>query len=30
MKKKEPSYTVGGNVNWYSWYGERYESSLEN
>jgi len=22
MEKKEPFYTVGGNVNWYSHYGE--------
>ena len=22
MEKREPSYTVGGNVNWYSHYGE--------
>ena len=22
VEKKEPSYTVGGNVNWYSHYGE--------
>ena len=30
MEKKEPSYTVGGNVNWYSHYGEQYRSSLKN
>ena len=24
MKKTEPSYTVGGNVKWYSHYGEQY------
>ena len=24
MKKREPSYTVGGNVNWYNHYGEQY------
>ena len=23
MKKKEPSYTVGGKVNWYSHYGKK-------
>ena len=23
MEKREPSYTVGGNVNWYSHYGEQ-------
>ena len=29
MEKKEPSYTVGGNVNWYSHYGEQYGGSLK-
>ena len=29
VKKKEPSYTVGGNVNWYSHYGEQYAVSLK-
>ena len=24
MEKREPSYTVGGKVNWYSHYGEHY------
>ena len=24
MEKREPVYTVGGNVNWYSHYGEQY------
>ena len=24
-----PSFTVGGNVNWYSHYGEQYEGSLK-
>ena len=24
------SYTVGGNVNWYSCYGEHYGASLKN
>ena len=24
MEKGESSYTVGGNVNWYSHYGNRY------
>ena len=24
VKKREPSYTVGGNVNWCSHYGEQY------
>ena len=26
----EPSCTVGGNVNWYSHYGEQYGGSLKN
>ena len=30
MKKKELSYTVGGNINWYSHYGEQYGVSLKN
>ena len=25
VEKREPSYTVGGNVNWYSHYGKRME-----
>ena len=24
VERREPSYTVGGNVNWYSYYGEQY------
>ena len=24
VEERKPSYTVGGNVNWYSHYGERY------
>ena len=28
MDKREPSYTVGENVNWHSLYGEQYEGSL--
>ena len=24
MDKREPSYNVGGNVNWFSNYGEQY------
>ena len=28
MEKREPFYTVGGNVNWYSHYGEQYGDSL--
>ena len=27
--KREPSYTVGGNVNWYSHYGGQYGGSLK-
>ena len=30
MEKREPSYTVGGNVNWYSHYGEQYGGSFKN
>jgi len=30
MEKKEPSYLVGENVNWYNHYGEQYGSSLKN
>ena len=30
VEKREPSYTVGGNVNWYSHYGEQYGGSLKN
>ena len=29
-EKREPSCTVGGNVNWYSHYGEQYGGSLKN
>jgi len=29
LEKKEPSYTVGGNVNWYIHYGGQYGASLE-
>ena len=27
VEKRDPSYTVGGNVNWYSNYGEQYGGS---
>ena len=27
--EKGPSYAVGGNVNWYSRYGEQYGGSLK-
>ena len=30
LEKREPSYTVGGKVNWYSFYGEQSEGSLKN
>ena len=30
VEKREPSYTVGGNVSWYSHYGKQYEGSSEN
>ena len=29
-EKREPSCTIGGNVNWYSHYGEQYQDSLRN
>ena len=28
--EKEPSYTVGGNVNWYNHYGKQYGGASEN
>ena len=27
MAKREPSYTIGGNINWWSHYGEQYGGS---
>ena len=30
VEKREPSCPVGGNVNWYSRYGEQYGGSLKN
>ena len=27
-EKKEPFYTIGGNVNWYSYYEEQHRGSL--
>ena len=30
MEKREPSYTVGGNANQYSCYGEECGDSLKN
>ena len=29
MKRRESSYTVGGNVNWYSHYAKYYGDSLK-
>jgi len=29
VKKREPTYTVGGNFNWYSHYLEQYGGSLK-
>ena len=30
IEKREPSYTVGGNVNWCSRYGKQYGGTLKN
>ena len=30
VEKREPSYTVGENVNWYSHYGKKSGRSLKN
>ena len=30
MEKRGPSYTDGGNVNWYNHYGEQEGGSLKN
>ena len=30
VEKREPSYTVGGNINWYNLYGKQYGSTSEN
>ena len=30
VKKRETSCTVGGHVNWYSYYGEEYGDFLKN
>ena len=29
VEKRELSCTVGGNVKWYSYYGEQYEDSYK-
>ena len=30
VEKREPSYTVGMNVNWYNYYGKQYGGASEN
>ena len=30
IDKRESSYTIGGNVNWFSHYGEQYGGFLKN
>ena len=30
VERREASYTVGGNVNWYSHFRELYKGSLKN
>ena len=30
VEEREPSYSVGGNVNWYSHYREQYGGSFKN
>ena len=30
VEKREPSCTIGGNVNWYSHYWEQYGGSFKN
>ena len=30
VERRKPSYTVDGNVDWYSHYGEQYRGSLQN
>ena len=30
VEKREHSYTVGGNVNWYNHYGKQYACTSEN
>ena len=30
VERREPSYIVGGNANWYSHYGEQYGGSIKN
>ena len=30
VERRELSYTIGGNVNWFSYYEEQYQDSLKN
>ena len=30
MERREPSYAVGGNINWYSYCGKQYGNSFKN
>ena len=30
VEKREPSCTIGGNVNWYNHYGKQYGGTSEN
>ena len=30
VEKREPSYVVGGSVNWYSHYGQQHGDSFKN
>ena len=30
VEKREPSYTVAGNVNWFSYYGKQYGGASKN
>ena len=30
VEKKEPTYTVGGNVNWFNHYGKQNGNSFKN
>ena len=30
LERREPPYTTGRNVNWYSHYGEQYGGSVKN
>ena len=30
MEKREPSHTLGGDVNWYNYYGKQFGGSPKN